>query len=228
MATLLNRFSASSRTIDQHGVAELLEAVSQRTMSCTDEERKELDDMVKRVREHKARPSPIQKMQQKLPLINIGNKQNDNSSNVMNSPIHKSPIRPSLEGLKSPLNGWGKDLFRSLSKLQNPLSTSSHSNSHEQQQAYTFEETEPDLLRGFGPTPTIVALPPEEVPSSEKDERQQDDSSSSEGGSHDYNGDDDDDSDGEGNAEDAASVSEERVVGQDIEDKEEEREDNDQ
>mmetsp|Transcript_28660 Transcript_28660/g.47720 ORF Transcript_28660/g.47720 Transcript_28660/m.47720 type:complete len:230 (-) Transcript_28660:471-1160(-) len=186
MSSLLN--SLRSRQSDDHGVAELLEAVSQRSMSCTEEERKELDSMVKRVREHKPKPNPVEMIQKKLSVINIGGNNNNSHHNenngTMSSPVTMSKIRPSLQNLGSPLNEWRKDLLRSFSKIQNPLSQESPSHSSErvdQDLERSGHVKGPGLLRDFGPTPTIVVLPPEEPgPSTKKDERQQDDSSSEE------------------------------------------------
>eukprot|EP00751_Fragilariopsis_kerguelensis_P036510 CAMPEP_0170952908 /NCGR_PEP_ID=MMETSP0735-20130129/31597_1 /TAXON_ID=186038 /ORGANISM="Fragilariopsis kerguelensis, Strain L26-C5" /LENGTH=89 /DNA_ID=CAMNT_0011364145 /DNA_START=262 /DNA_END=532 /DNA_ORIENTATION=+ len=53
---------------------ELLREVSQRKSSSTDEERKEVDEMMKKMaQEHKLKPSPIQMIKKKLTEINVSN-----------------------------------------------------------------------------------------------------------------------------------------------------------
>jgi hypothetical protein len=55
---------------DEHGVAELLAAVSKRTLSCSDEEKKEIGEIVKRVQNYKKSPpgttTTIERLQHKL------------------------------------------------------------------------------------------------------------------------------------------------------------------
>jgi len=52
---------------------ELLREVSQRKSSSTDEERKEVNEMMKCAQEHKLKPSPIQMIKKKLTEINVSN-----------------------------------------------------------------------------------------------------------------------------------------------------------
>ena len=182
-------FGSSRRTHDEHGVAELLEAVSQRTMSCTDEERKELGDLAKRV-QRKTKPGPVDLIQRKLSEIhnNSNGAGGGGSSSAFSSPVGgNKPKIPSLKDIGSPLNNWGKDLLKSFSKLQVPLSPERQDADPQRSSNTNTTPPGPTLLRDFGPVPTIVILPPEEPilkddlegDECKKDERQQDDSSSS-------------------------------------------------
>jgi hypothetical protein len=181
MSSLLNSLrSSSSRHSDEHGVAELLEAVSRRTMSCTDEEKQELGNMVKRVREHNHKPNAVEILQKKLSNIHIGGNNNSiaqvERSNDMTSPNNNN--RPKvgvgvIPNIGSPLNNLGKDIARGFSKLQTQLSQTNimspltdrrdvaarpqPSSSPKQAQQ---EAQEPGLLRDFGAQPTIAVLPP--------------------------------------------------------------------
>mmetsp|Transcript_13824 Transcript_13824/g.32290 ORF Transcript_13824/g.32290 Transcript_13824/m.32290 type:complete len:253 (+) Transcript_13824:273-1031(+) len=59
---------------DEYGVTELLREVSQRNTSLTDEERKEVGEIVKRVEQHnKAKSSPMAIMKKKLSEMNVVN-----------------------------------------------------------------------------------------------------------------------------------------------------------
>lgn len=73
MSNLLNslRSGGNSRPSDEHGVEELLKQVQQRSMSCTDAERKEIGNMVKRVRDHKKPNNPIEALSKKLTSVTI-------------------------------------------------------------------------------------------------------------------------------------------------------------
>ena len=119
---------------DEHGVAELLEAVSQRSMSCSEEERREIGDIVKRVQNYKKQPSPMERFQQKLAL-----KTGDWNSNSRPPPSPATSVTsrtteatsagtPNVASpsISSPVQGnsWGKDFMRSFSKINvsNPLS----------------------------------------------------------------------------------------------------------
>jgi hypothetical protein len=176
-------FFGSSRRVDEHGVADLLEVVSQRTMSCTEEERKELGDLVKRV-QRKTKPGPVEIIQRKLTEMNsIAS----GGGGAFHSPVvANKPKIPSLKDIGIPMNSWGVDLFRSFSKIQ---VLSSAEQEDQDRQGHT-KPSEPGLLRDFGTQPTIAILPPleREDPfatdatdsnNSKKDERQQDDSSPS-------------------------------------------------
>ncbi|KAG7350689.1 hypothetical protein IV203_010049 [Nitzschia inconspicua] len=177
--------SSSSRQTDEHGVAELLEAVSRRTMSCTEEEKQEIGDMVKRVREHHHKPNPVELLQKKLSGISMTATGTNNKNNGQSNPdgggdvaTPKQVQKPkfttttSASGIQSignPLNNLGKDIVRGFSKLQNQLSQSNilspltdrmearqRPTSPPQQQ----KQQQPNLLRDFGPEPTIAVLPP--------------------------------------------------------------------
>jgi hypothetical protein len=184
MSQLLNGLlsSSSSRQSDEHGVADLLEAVSRRSMSCTDEEKQEIFDMVKRVREHNHKPNAVESIQRKLSSIHVGLTVNNNNSTEPNHSDPASPNRtkPNFVGVPSigvPLNNLGKDIARGISILQNQLSPSkilsplaervdreSRRKQPMQQQKEHQEQNDhpPGLLRGFivGVTPTIAILPP--------------------------------------------------------------------
>jgi len=132
---------------------ELLREVSQRKSSLTDEERKEVGEMVKRAQEHKPKPSPIHMIRKKLTEINVRNisinttrnqvnsDNNNNNNNYdnddvnMNSNDIKLTPAPKTNGKPAPIdsnthtgstNKWGKELFRnfSVNSIQNPLSSS--------------------------------------------------------------------------------------------------------
>jgi hypothetical protein len=183
--------STSSRQTDEHGVADLLEAVSQRTMSCTDEEKKEISNMVKRVREHNHKPNPVENLQKMLSSINFGptvHKDDVNNNNKFTeqepSEISTSPNRikskvVGVQNIGSPLNNLGKDIARGFSILQNQLTQSNimsplaelvdrdarrkHPMQQQQLDDRPRAQTEQGVLREIGLTPTIATLPPLEV-----------------------------------------------------------------
>lgn len=185
MSQLLNGLrSSSSRQSDEHGVADLLEAVSRRSMSCTDEEKQEIFDMVKRVREHNHKPNAVESIQRKLSSIHVGLTVNNNNNSTepnYSDPASPNRTKPNFVGVPSigvPLNNLGKDIARGISILQNQLSPSkilspladrvdreSRRKQPMQQQKEQQEQNNdhpPGLLRGFnaGVAPTIAILPP--------------------------------------------------------------------
>mmetsp|Transcript_17096 Transcript_17096/g.39475 ORF Transcript_17096/g.39475 Transcript_17096/m.39475 type:complete len:248 (-) Transcript_17096:471-1214(-) len=118
---------------DEHGVTELLREVSQRSCSLTDEERREVSEIVRRVEEHHARGTPMGKLKKKISdnINSINDSINDNISTINN--VAKSSTKETFDVFSSKrgtgnnsqnstgstsVNEWGKDLLQKMSKIE--------------------------------------------------------------------------------------------------------------
>lgn len=182
MSHLLNSLRSPSRPSDEHGVAELLEIVSKRSMSCTDAEKQELGEIAKNLREYNKPSNPLELLQKKLSNINLGINQNGNQTESVTSESSRSPnpSKPKLPGMQGIVSPW-KDLARGISKLQSqfahtPPSMERSDQSQQPSSTVHHSEPEPGLNRDFGATPTIALLPPEttEIATSTTNEKRRD------------------------------------------------------
>jgi hypothetical protein len=140
MSGLLNSLrNSKARQSDDHGVAELLEAVSKRSMSCTEEEKQELDNMSRRVREHNNhKPNPVEMLQKRLSGMQMGNSNHSNrssqhgeisaaaddynSSGIVSPTTNSNKPKLNMSKIGSPLNSLGKDIARGLSGWKTQIS----------------------------------------------------------------------------------------------------------
>ena len=192
MSGLLNSLrSPTKNTGDDHGVAELLEAVSKRSMSCTQEEKQELDNISKRVREHNHKPNPVEMLQKKLSSMQMGSsnhsKDNNNdkqpepsladdfnSSGIVSSPA-PPPNKPKLNeklgnfanSTKPKLNKMGQDIKEKFSGLKTQLSQAKmqvEERLHAERRQPRPSQQQQQPAQEYEAAPTIVVLPPLEDP----------------------------------------------------------------
>lgn len=138
---------------DDHGVSDLLREVAKRNnSSLTDEERKEVNAMVKRVEEHKARGTPMGKLKKKIKNVTKVSAETDETSGSGNGDNDNESHRSSpTTSTSESVNKWGKDLVQKFSNMQttipNPLkdeaATASSASSH------TSKLDPKDVFRNF-------------------------------------------------------------------------------
>jgi len=127
---------------DEHGVTDLLREVSQRSCSLTDEERREVSEIVRRVEEHHARGTPMGKLKKKISdnINSINDSINDNINSINDSfngninsinnvakfsgtnddsDSKRGTGANSLNSIGSTsMNNWGKDLLQKMSSIE--------------------------------------------------------------------------------------------------------------
>jgi len=109
-----NAISTRANGGDEHGVRDLLREVSQRSISLSAEDRKEVSAMVKRVEEVAERKTPNGKLRKKI------------AENTSTSPTNDTAQAGNEDSGNSTNNtgiGWGKDFFQ---KFQSPSAASTN------------------------------------------------------------------------------------------------------
>lgn len=143
---------------DEHGVTDLLREVSQRSCSLTDEERKEVSDIVKRVEEHAARGTPIGKFKKKLKEIKVGSisisKKDVVDDDDLDDDLDVDDFTngSSSSAVNTQMNKWGKDLiqkFSNLQTIQNPLASDDAEQQQRKEHAATSKLDTKDVFRNF-------------------------------------------------------------------------------
>lgn len=111
-----------------HSVVDLLREVAEVSGSLTDEERREVTEMAKRVKEHQARKTPMGKLKKKIAdnidsinnaaKISPSDGRDDNSTIKSSSHGHGNETKTPNGAGSGPVNTWGKDLFQ---KIENKI-----------------------------------------------------------------------------------------------------------
>ncbi|VEU36226.1 unnamed protein product [Pseudo-nitzschia multistriata] len=164
---------------DEYGVTELLREVSKRNSSLSDEERKEVSEMVKRVEQHNAKPSPMDKMKKKFAELSVVNDMGSNNRTTKNSTVGESDdngddpradksVKKFANDLfqkfsnmdtisagqpKDPVfdGNRGKEFFRSLSMkgIQSPLKMTNSASTEQQTPSRAEGDRRPEILKAF-------------------------------------------------------------------------------
>ena len=152
MLNIVSSLGGGNRARDEHGVAELLAQVSRRSVSVTEEERKEIGDIAKRVRTH--RPSMADPKSPIPKRATPNNSQHDLPRQNFGKDCLKVDL---LRGFGTPSSSAGEEEDSVPAPLSMPSAT--------EEENSTPRASGGDsgvLLRGWGASPTLPTIPSSE------------------------------------------------------------------